>query len=103
MRKYIVSIIILLSICFISISVSAVEYYDSNEEIINAAAEIFRDKMINKEETFEIQTEYIAQKDEIFYPNDYVKNIYEKAISEEFSINSSGGGYLENSLSSYRI
>ena len=101
MRKYIISIFILLSICFININVSAVEYYDSNEEIINAAAEIFRDKMINKEESFEIQTEYIAQKDERFNPNDYIKKVYEKAISEEFSNNSSAGGYLEWSLLSF--
>ena len=93
MKKYIISIFILLSVCFISLNVLAAEF-SSNEEIINYAAEMLRDAMIDRQGKVEITIKNICKDDEYFSIRDYAEKIYNKVKNEELSTYSSGGSYL---------
>ena len=100
MKKCIVSIILLLCICFTSLCVSAVEY-QSNDEMMKSAAETLRDKMLDRESKYYITTQYIAEEGEQFHPTDIARKIYNRSVSEELAINSSCGSYLKLSIDAF--
>lgn len=100
MNKCIFSIILLVSICLITFSISAVEC-DSNEEVINTTAEMIRDKILDRQDSFKITTQYLCKAGEEFSSSEYAETIYNKAISEEFSTSSSSGSYFSTCIKSY--
>lgn len=98
MRKYIISIIIFLSILSISFTVKAEDWDANNANQINAAAEFVRDKMAQRKESFAVVIDFVCEEGKPYQVNQVGEWILEKACSEQFSKNSEHGDYLKSIL-----